>query len=302
LFKNQNQNQITINWTHSTMTDTIIGVGRARKDQIHWTSHLEGILINACRDNKVYLRTSDMTMDQKFQLVRAVMIDHDSCRGIVNELSVECLKRKWQRLRKDVVKKYALDTEGSNLSGLADPDDISINEKLILIILKEEEAKKDAKKADDEKKEKRKAAMLTHEAEVLKGSCGPTVPVDHEPKIAANVEEIRKKSRAPMPLQPKKTFMDGWFEMRNNYFEKKLEQERMIMERKLDAEAAGNQNQVIQHQMMTQMMQAVQELTSHVKTCMDEINTLKERDFGTGSATTWSSSSNNSSFCSFGEI
>jgi acetoin utilization deacetylase AcuC-like enzyme len=81
---------------------------------------------------------------------------------------VESIKKKYTRLKAIVTSKYALNSEGANLSGLANEEDTPETTKMLINMIRDEADEKDSAKVLKDKNEKRQEAMLVHESKVIK--------------------------------------------------------------------------------------------------------------------------------------
>jgi hypothetical protein len=89
------------------------------------------------------------------------------------------VKKKFERMEKNFEKKASLDFEGSNLSGLEDPNSI---EKMLKELLKDKHEAKDLKENAKLKEDMRQTKMLQHEKKIIKTStaeyCAVTSPTE----------------------------------------------------------------------------------------------------------------------------
>ena len=81
-----------------------------------WTDFAMKLLINAAYKQEAYKKTA-INMDKKWELVRAELTLHPTFRTWT-DMSAKNLRQKFNRFKDDTSKKYALDQEGANLSGL----------------------------------------------------------------------------------------------------------------------------------------------------------------------------------------
>jgi hypothetical protein len=120
-----------------------------------WTEEAEKILINVAVKHEAYHKTKGTSMDTKWNLVRAELLtDHDRFKNWP-EMKWETLKAKFNRMLSDVDAKFAISSEGANLSGLPE-ESMSDRDKMLVGILEclaEETADRAALKAKDRKRQ-----------------------------------------------------------------------------------------------------------------------------------------------------
>lgn len=120
-----------------------------------WTQEAEKILINIAVKHDAHHKTKGISMDTKWNSVRAELVsDHDRFKNWP-DMKWETLKAKFNRMLADVDAKYAISSEGANLSGL--PEEVmSDRDKMLVGILEslaEETADRAALKAKDKRRQ-----------------------------------------------------------------------------------------------------------------------------------------------------
>lgn len=138
------------------------GTGR---NNYSWSPSAEHKLVSMAMKHKAYKRTR-RRMDDKWSDVRTELMNHrefSSC----PELSWRNIRQKFDRMKKEVTSKYALEAEGANLSGLPDPSEVSAAESLMYDIVVELLKYKNEKEELEAKERSRQASMLTHEKNMI---------------------------------------------------------------------------------------------------------------------------------------
>jgi hypothetical protein len=140
---------------------------KIKLNSVYWSNQLLHILAASVLKHKAYLRT-EVIMEMKWTNVKGDLLNHPSfiqlvANGIV--ITTEQLKKRFERMQKDIIKKFALEEEGANLSGL--PEESEPHEELVIQMIREMQKQKGYKAAETAKKAKRNLNMLAHEAAVL---------------------------------------------------------------------------------------------------------------------------------------
>lgn len=143
--------------------------------QIQYNEALTRKLYEAVRDDKAYLdevgkgKDKSKTKAAKWAKIAGTTLGQDAAFAAYLPLSADQLKKKFIRDMDKVSVKYALEKEGSNLSGLTEKDIVDPLE-LMLYSMKIKELKYGREReAIKEKEKKRNLDMLKHEDSVLKG-------------------------------------------------------------------------------------------------------------------------------------
>lgn len=145
-----------------------------KSKQVLWTPALCSKLYEAVRDEKAYLdevgKGKDKSKTKEFKYKKiATSLGEDPAFNPYTPLSADQLKKKYMRESDKVSVKYALEKEGSNLSGLTERD-IADPLELMLYGMKIKELKYGREReATKEKDKKRQQDMLKHEDSLLKG-------------------------------------------------------------------------------------------------------------------------------------
>ena len=122
--------------------------------KMKWTTEMKNMLMNAVAIRKAYISTRDLTMEQKFQLVKEDLLEKDEFKihgESFSDLRPSSVQEKYRKLSEEVFKKFELliSKHGANASGVKEPTEY---EKLILDMLKEKAAKDADKKVVTEKR------------------------------------------------------------------------------------------------------------------------------------------------------
>jgi hypothetical protein len=94
---------------------------RPRKEEIQWTEQREYVLASLVKSKKAYIKTKNLKMEDKKLMVLNEIKNHPAFAGESHKLTVAGIIAKYNRMQSYVSAKYALEGEGSNLSGL--PED-----------------------------------------------------------------------------------------------------------------------------------------------------------------------------------
>jgi hypothetical protein len=112
-----------------------------------WTDLAMKLLINSAYKQEAYKKTS-VNMEVKWEMVKAELKGHETFRNWP-DVTAKNLRQKFNRYKDDVTKRYALEQEGANLSGLA--EQVNDCDAMMVGILQELAELKDER---DENKEK----------------------------------------------------------------------------------------------------------------------------------------------------
>ena len=181
--------------------------------QVLWTPALCSKLYEAVRDEKAFMdevgkgKDKTKTKEYKWKKITASLAEDPAFASFL-PLSADQLKKKFVREIDRVSQKYALEKEGSNLSGLTEKD-ITEPLELMLYGMKIKELKygreREATKAKDKK---RQADMLKHENDVLQGEAdahgGELLEGDENenPQQPRNVRGRFNPANPPTPAGP----------------------------------------------------------------------------------------------------
>jgi len=102
--------------------------------------------------------------------------------------------KKFERLRKETSKKYSIEEEGANLSGLS--EEAPVWEQSILLMLQEVKNESDEKKEETETRQRKNKMMLTLEKGIIKNGNHDSLSASTAGKqsIAASVREYTKQT------------------------------------------------------------------------------------------------------------
>lgn len=144
----------------SRMLDMNADAPPAPAGRVHfiWTDNAMKLLINSAYKQEAYKKTS-MNMELKWEMVRSELIAHDPFRNHP-EVTAKNLRQKFNRFKDDVNKKYALEQEGANLSGLA--EHISDCDEMMVGILQELAEMKDERDENKEKASKNQVVNIIY--------------------------------------------------------------------------------------------------------------------------------------------
>jgi len=141
---------------------------KSKGDDIVWNEARCLALLSSIMKNKAH-KKSDETLHTK---MRAVVKDLKT-QHLFSDLDKEAFEHvdafdtKWKRIKKNVQKKFALDSEGANLSGL-DEDNVSEVEKLAISLIEDEMKTKADVVAAKEAMMRKNNSMLSFESNILK--------------------------------------------------------------------------------------------------------------------------------------
>jgi hypothetical protein len=144
----------------SQMLDANADAPPAPTGRVHfiWTDNAMKLLINSAYKQEAYKKTS-MNMELKWEMVRSELIAHDPFRNHP-EVTAKNLRQKFNRFKDDVNKKYALEQEGANLSGLA--EHINDCDEMMVGILQELAEMKDERDENKEKASKNQVVNIIY--------------------------------------------------------------------------------------------------------------------------------------------
>lgn len=138
--------------TATTATTVTTAAPIVTSSKIKWTNEMKYILMKAVYVRKAHISTKDLTMEQKFQLIKASLLDVPEFKSLGQQFidfKPPSLMEKFRKLLDEVDQKYGITKAGSNLSGLDEMP--SEYEKLVLEMLREKAAKQIDKKSLTEK-------------------------------------------------------------------------------------------------------------------------------------------------------
>jgi len=141
---------------------------KSKVEDIVWNDARSLALLSAILKHKAHKKT-DTTLQLKMKAVVKDLKDHhlfyDYDRDCFD--NQETFDVKWKRIRKTVTKKFALESEGANLSGL-DDDSVSEVEKLCISMIEDDMKTKADAAAAKEATIKKNQSMLSFEGSILK--------------------------------------------------------------------------------------------------------------------------------------
>jgi len=112
---------------------------KSKTENCPWTENLNLTFVNIVFKRKAHLRT-DFKQERKFDLVASYLTKMENTAFYCSPLiTATNLKSKWTRMAKQFETKAGLLSEGSNLSGLAEPTKV---EKLMITMLQGKAAQK----------------------------------------------------------------------------------------------------------------------------------------------------------------
>lgn len=136
-------------------SDELAAEPKSNRVNFCWTEEAEKILINVAVKHEAHHKTKGTNMDTKRNFLKAELLrDHDRFKNWP-DMKWETLKAKFNRMLTDVDAKYAISSEGANLSGLPE-ESMSDRDKMLVGILEslaEETADRAALKAKDKRRQ-----------------------------------------------------------------------------------------------------------------------------------------------------
>jgi len=205
---------------------------KSKSFDIQWNYERSLALLASICKHKAHKKTPELTMAQKMKNVARDLRDHFLFTEIDRETfeHFDLLDQKWRRIKKDVSKKFAISSEGANLSGF-DEDSVSELEKLCITLLEDEMKTKSDKEAHKEAIIRKNSTMLSFESAIISSKERLTTPCFT--KGDSSSDEKKRDlggSSAVAELEFVRTLMQGREEKREKKFE--LEREKVELEKR----------------------------------------------------------------------
>jgi len=254
-----------------------------RDGNIPWTNEQLQLLMQTY--NKVANSGKKMNRDETFKLITAELSlqPHFALYTPINPTTV---LKKFNREKKAILEKYALDREGANLSGL---NDMSLWENILYKILEKEATTKKSKEEETKKQKLRNVSMLTHEQKMLNNASLKDTPqvLTHE-VIRDAMDVLSMQGEPSSNVKPKATSTssnsskgnftsiqdfevkyDDWmlerdkkeFELKARLAEEEIMIQRKKFEHQLEEDRKKGNRDEMMIQMMTSMTSLIQQLT-----------------------------------------
>ncbi len=133
--------------------------------RIRWTEPMELTLAQNADAKEVLYRTK-IGAAEKWKQIHSDLTNHYFFREVAGALTPDALRKKWERLKGDVIKKFALEREGANISAIVDASEV---ENYIIAMVKKQYESVAAREAVTQKKKEDQAKMLSYEKSLLGG-------------------------------------------------------------------------------------------------------------------------------------
>lgn len=133
----------------------------AVKRNFSWSERTEVKLVQLTLRNEAHKRTKGKTKEQKWEYIRLEVLRDRDFQGI--DFKPRALEQKYLWMEKDVCRRYALEAEGANLSGLPDPSMMPELDSLLYAMIEDKLKTQVEKDLSTERDRKRDRALLTND-------------------------------------------------------------------------------------------------------------------------------------------
>ena len=142
-------------------TPKLVEVPKEGPKQLPWTPEQEALLVDEVHKNKACERGD---MGAKFEAISEALFNYPTFKAY-KKVKGPTLQKKFNRLKEQCKRDWAMDGEGANLSGLAsmDTDDFPQYKKVLYRMIVKEMKACNEKEAATAKDKQRNESMLTHE-------------------------------------------------------------------------------------------------------------------------------------------
>jgi hypothetical protein len=167
--------EVDINLDDSFAEDDAHVSKRARKEEIQWTEQREFVLASLYYTKKAHIKTK-MKMEDKKNMILLELKNHPAFEGLASKLTLGGITAKFGRMEKELLAKYSLDGEGSNLSGL--PNALSKVNELVYKVAREKAEYDLTTKARKQKEGDRNERIQKNQTRMLQNMVKKSVLID----------------------------------------------------------------------------------------------------------------------------